>query len=276
MLSLFRRFRTKLSLAFQERFHIVAFLNLRSRILQITFLDKYYREKEKSSSRIAVPPKKLIHLVAGTDDILWFLKKGRQGIEDITNVLRKNHLNIAQFDAILDFGCGCGRVMRHFKFPNKIFGTDYNQELIDWNKKNIPFGEFETNLSYPPLKYKNSQFDFIYSFSVFTHLVESQQAEWMKELSRVLKPGGYLLISVHGEYFYQTFNLNPGDMEKIKNGQLVVTGGKPGSNQCCAAHPEKYVRDQLSKGFEIIDFIPKGATTCAYQDIYLLRKPFKP
>jgi len=59
----------------------------------------------------------------------------------------------------------------------------------------IPFAEFDINALSPPLVYGEGSFGLIYTFSVFTHLSEALQVSWLAELSRVLKPGGYLLLT---------------------------------------------------------------------------------
>jgi hypothetical protein len=43
--------------------------------------------------------------------------------------------------------------------------------------------------------------DCIYAISVFTHLSAELQDLWMKELRRIVRPGGHLLITTHGESF---------------------------------------------------------------------------
>ena len=42
-------------------------------------------------------------------------------------------------------------------------------------------------------------FDLIYAVSVFTHLDLDLGRRWLADLHRILKPGGLLLFSVHGE-----------------------------------------------------------------------------
>jgi SAM-dependent methyltransferase len=92
------------------------------------------------------------------------------------NVLQKNNVEIVQFDSILDFGCGLGRVLR--RLPDltgaQLFGCDYNRKLIVWCRANLPFAEFSTNELERKLKYDDHSFDFVYALSVFTHLTASQ------------------------------------------------------------------------------------------------------
>jgi ubiquinone/menaquinone biosynthesis C-methylase UbiE len=122
----------------------------------------------------------------------------------------------------------------------------------------------------PPLDYKDNQFDLIYVLSVFTHLPEGLGVNWINELTRVLKPGGLLLITLHG--ISRLYQLAPEEQQRFLAGQLVVTqSSSAGSNSCGAYHPEEYVRNVLAKGLEVVDFIPEGARD-ENQDIYLLRK----
>lgn len=222
---------------------------------------------------LPLPLPHMINLVAGHFSIKEFYENGLLGANCIRNILGTNNLTLEGFSSILDFGCGCGRIIRHWKSLSepKVYGSDYNKRLIQWCSKNLPFAEFEVNGLGPPLVYGNESFMFIYAISVFTHLSANLQRPWMKELWRVLRPGGYLLITVHGESRLQ--QLPPEDRAKFNAGDLVTVREKySGTNICGAFHPQKFVRETLTKGFMIIDFYPQGAKD-ANQDMYLLRKP---
>src|SRR5579884_4409109 len=64
---------------------------------------------------LPIPPTELVELVAGTPDVAWFLEGGRRGAESITELLNGVGIRIEELSTILDFGCGCGRVIRHFR-----------------------------------------------------------------------------------------------------------------------------------------------------------------
>jgi hypothetical protein len=93
----------------------------------------------------------------------------------------------------------------------------------------------------------------------------------MTELLRVLRPGGYLYLTVHGTAgCYMT----PEEKERFEAGSPVVIGERHiGSNACGAFSPEPYVRRVLAKDFIVIDFVPQGAKDAGGQDVYLLQKP---
>jgi SAM-dependent methyltransferase len=144
--------------------------------------------------------------------------------------------------------------------------------LINWCQTYLSFGQFKNNSLEPPLNFENEQFDCIYALSVFTHLGEHLLLEWMQELSRILKPGGYLLFSTHGEHYLG--ELRPNEQERFKAGQMVVLNQEiAGTNYCGAYHPRSYVEGTLSRGFRARDFISRGANGNPQQDIYLFQKP---
>lgn len=227
-----------------------------------------------AADRLPIPPARLIYLVANSREISWFLKGGKLGQESILNVLHRNGVRVEDMEAILDFGCGCGRIMRHWKSLKgpRLYGTDYNPDLIAWCQRKLgDLAEFKTNNLRPPLDYADEKFDLIYAISVFTHLTEDLQHAWMNELARVLKPNGFLLITVHGES--RLSQLAPEEQRRFRSGQLVIKQeAAVGTNVCGAYYSERYVRDNLAKAFEVVDFIPVGARD-ANQDVFLLRKP---
>jgi SAM-dependent methyltransferase len=230
------------------------------------------RTSERKLGR-PVPPGRLIHLIANTEDVSWFLDTGEQAARSIRNVLERHGLEIEKFGDILDFGCGVGRVIRQWaelRGP-MLHGVDYNPLLINWCRSRLPFARFQVNQLDRPLEVVEGSYDFIYCLSVFTHLSESLQLFWMDELARVLKPGGYLLITTHGDHYRPM--LSPDEQARYDDGQVVVR--KPrrdGSNDCAAFHPVRYVREVLTRGLEVIDMIPEGALGNPSQDLYLLRK----
>jgi len=102
---------------------------------------------------------------------------------------------------VLDFGCGCGRTMRWMldRHPAVDFtGVDCDLEAIDWCRTAFPRGEFHATQPAPPLRFGDHTFDAVYCISVFTHLDEASQDRWLGELARVLRPGGRLVLTIHG------------------------------------------------------------------------------
>ena len=95
----------------------------------------------------------------------------------------------------------------------------------------------------------------------------------MSELTRVLKPGGFLLLSTHGDAYIR--RLNETERRDFEAGRLVVKNNvrSPGSNTCSAYHPEAYVRGRLAAGLEVVDLRREGAKGNPRQGLYVLRRP---
>jgi SAM-dependent methyltransferase len=221
---------------------------------------------------LPLPPRDLIVRVTGSADPSWFIQSGRLAAGSLRTALLRNGLNVEQFDALLDFGCGCGRVVRNWRaLPSTaVYGSDYSAKAIDWCRGHLRFARFATNGLEPPLAYDTDSFDFVYALSVFTHLPEPLQRAWVAELGRIVRPGGYVAITTHGAAY--AARLAPDERELFEQGGLVVRWRQvAGTNLCAAYHPPPYVH-RLADGFEVVDFAPEGAKGNPQQDQYLLRR----
>jgi len=221
-----------------------------------------------------IPPSNLRKLVAGIDDKNWFIKGGALATYSIERTLKSVDKRLDDFESVLDFGCGCGRILSHLQKYNKtkFFGTDYNLLSIDWCKQNLPFANFGTNSLKPPLSYNDKTFGFVYAFSVLTHLTVSTQKKWLLELTRILKNGGFLLISTHGD-FERGAIIDSKDRKKFDNGNIIVRDSlKEGENRCMAYHPSGSISTILPSNLKLISSILEGAKGNPRQDIHFLQK----
>jgi len=220
---------------------------------------------------LPLPPAKLIVLVGGDTTVPAFFYGGQVVAQTIRDMLGAHGSDIGRMKAILDFGCGCGRVMRQWQSLSSdvaLHGTDYNRVLIDWCRRNLPFARFDVNRLQPPLEYADNSFDLVYAFSIFTHLSADLQTAWIDELTRVIAPGGYLIITVHGESFRHA--LTSDEQAVFDSGRLVVRhAGMAGSNMCTTFHPVQYVRQTVARHLRVIEHSPAKLG----QDVVLLRKP---
>lgn len=221
-----------------------------------------------------LPGPLLMVSVAGTADIPWFLDSGARAAACIREGLERHGTRLEELGRILDFGCGCGRVVRHWHDLDgpEIFGTDTNHRSIRWCRRSLPFGRFEVNGPEPPLPFEGGAFDLIYALSVLTHLPEDLQDAWMGEMQRLLRPGGLLLLSLHGEAFLH--HLDAAGQAAFAAGELVIRHSRAaGSNLCGAYHPPAYVRRHLARELELLEHTPQGARGNPPQDLVLLRRP---
>ena len=232
-------------------------------------------EGEVDAGGLPVPPPRLRVEVAGTPGLEWFLDSGRQQAEIISTAAERNGAPLGSVGALLDFGCGCGRVLRHWAELERpeIFGSDYNAGLAAWCAANLPFVTASVNQLAPPLGYEDGQFGLVYAISVFTHLPHDLERAWIDELSRITAPGGLLLLTTHGDSYADRLDEN--ERATYDSGDAVVRWPSvAGSNLCTTFHPEPYVRERLAPELELLEHTPDGGTVGdRRQDLVVLRKP---
>jgi 2-polyprenyl-3-methyl-5-hydroxy-6-metoxy-1,4-benzoquinol methylase len=222
---------------------------------------------------LPVPPPQLIVRVAGTADVGWFLESGRLAAESVRDALARHGRRIEELGSLLDFGCGCGRVTRSWAGLDctAVHGADANERAIAWCRANLPFARFVSNGLAPPLDHADESFDLVYALSVFTHLPDDLQHAWARELARLLRPGGFLLLTTHGERYRE--RLTPAERAAFDAGRVVIRWPEgAGTNLCSVFHPRAYVEKRLAAGLDVVEFVPEGAKGNPHQDLYLLRK----
>ncbi|MDF2753739.1 MAG: hypothetical protein K0S82_2122, partial [Gaiellaceae bacterium] len=129
---------------------------------------------------LPLPPARLRLMVAGVPGAEWFLAGGRAAAQSIRDAVPEP---LESMGSILDFGCGCGRVVRWWReLPAEIHGSDFNPTLVRWCRENLSFGAFQVNGPEPPLRYADDSFDLVYALSVLTHLPVEIQRRWLDEL----------------------------------------------------------------------------------------------
>lgn len=232
--------------------------------------------REGAPDGLPLPPMYLRYLVIGDISATRFLDTGRRQVDElILPLLERQGRRIGDFAGILDFGCGCGRILRYWRGTTKgrVAGVDVNPRLIDWCSRHLPFAGFRVCGLRPPLEFGDQTFDFIYARSVFPHLDRNLEGLWIRELRRLLMPGGILLFTVSGDRFLDVMSLE--ERAVYQAGELAVRNADlAGLNRCAAFHPRPYVEKTWSSaGFEILEVVPGGRIREAVQDTYLVRRP---
>jgi len=129
------------------------------------------------------------------------------------------HAGYCRLDStIVDIGCGCGRYavfLRDYRYKSETFsgryvGIDVDQEMLDWCTKHFDRERFEFHRSphtsqayraqgaptpFYRLPLEDGTADFVFSVSLFTHLLEEELLNYCRESWRVLKPGGHMVMS---------------------------------------------------------------------------------
>ncbi|MDF1810402.1 MAG: class I SAM-dependent methyltransferase [Phycisphaerales bacterium] len=147
------------------------------------------------------------HLRAGySSNDQTYINSGKTANQVIRNLLNKQDVNPETFDSIFEWGCSTGRVLRHWSDiadKVRIWGCDIDAASIDWCARRLcpPLNVF-TSTTQPSLPLPDSSFDLVYAISIFTHTPELWDM-WMMELRRIIKPGGWLCVTIHDEQTWE-------------------------------------------------------------------------
>ena len=120
------------------------------------------------------------------------------------------------FESVVDFGCGCGRLARQMiqqrDRPKRYLGFDLHPGMVRWCQRelaphgpgfefkhhdifNIAFNPGADKPAFLPMPAETASASLIIALSVFTHTTQTQTEHYLKEAARVLQPGGVLLAS---------------------------------------------------------------------------------
>lgn len=152
-------------------------------------------------------------------------------------------LKINEDDTFLDLACGTGKVLEYASQKTKnLFGCDFSINMINQAKKRCPVAKYTLCDITKKLPYKDNQFDKI-NFSVTLGMIdESKYNQMFKEIKRVLKPEGFLvvveytskkpniltrLLEVEHRVFPQFQDCKPVDVKKtLENNDFKVKSSK--------------------------------------------------
>ena len=233
------------------------------------------------------PGDELVSRVAAGVDRAAFYESGRQSVRDLQAVLATVERSLDSYRDIFDFGCGCGRIMlwlQDLAATSSLHGSDVDARAVRWAQENLPWARFTVNQTAPPLDYPDQSFDLVYNHSVFTHLDEEHQDLWLAELWRVTRPGGHLVLSVHGErplVLLEEASRNAGGdpshlrRELERDGIAFIrhdafTGGPHDAGYHSTYHAPWYVFEHWSRFFEIRAYVT--SRSLGYQDFVLLER----
>lgn len=232
-----------------------------------------------------------------SDDLIWrvtstrsrecFWSTGSLSVREINAVLSIIGSSLYDYPRVLDWGCGCGRILLHLSDVGQkveLYGVDIDPEAISWAQQHITWARCSVCNGLPPLDFPDSYFDLIYNHSVMTHLDEKYQDAWLAELQRVVKPEGMVLLTVKGEYPFANLEkkwreagANPASMreELQKKGILYISddGWKNGpfpDFYHSTFHTPWYVFAHWGRFFEIKAYVVRGSIDL--QDFVLMKR----
>jgi SAM-dependent methyltransferase len=229
------------------------------------------RTFEHDRPDFALPSPKMLFEIQATCDPWRYYLGGRGRAEALINrALRQLPRGPLR---ICEWGCGAGRVVRHLPSIAEdvtAYGTDYSEELIEWCQQHIGDVTFVRNELEPPLPFPDDSFDFLYSLSVFTHLAPDLQRRWLMDQLRVVRPGGLISFSVHGNAYRE--RLLPDELSELdRSGVVLRKGIEAGGAWYTTYQTPEQVRRDLIGDLEVLEV--DLHETGRHQDLWTVRVP---
>lgn len=162
-------------------------------------------EQSTQAAELPIPPLDMRKLVGPTEP---------SAFDNPTRAPVYPQLGPEAYEAVFDFGCGCGRIARQLiqqePLPDRYLGIDLHRGMVEWCRANLesaaPGFRFEhhdvLSVSFNPGEGKpmtarfpaeENEFTLVIAHSVFTHLVESQVEHYLCEVARILRRDGVLV-----------------------------------------------------------------------------------
>jgi ubiquinone/menaquinone biosynthesis C-methylase UbiE len=233
----------------------------------------------RSGNPSNLPPPILRYRVQRLFDEHSYLHNGRTIAQALAGAFVANGVELKNL-TVLDFACGPGRVISEFAGISEscaLHASDIDAEAIAWAQSNLSkVAHFSTNTCNPPTRFASETFDAIYCVSLFTHLDERAQDEWLREMKRLLKPNGVFVTTTHGRFALDS--CTPAELAGLQRDGIVYRVDRKGKFKVdglpdfyqTTFHTTDYVKAHWGRFLSVIDHL-EGALN-GHQDIVVMRK----
>jgi ubiquinone/menaquinone biosynthesis C-methylase UbiE len=155
------------------------------------------KAEERNSTQVAAGGI-VLHSARLYDVLAWVLMRGREG------AFRDRIISLARIEpgeTILDVGCGTGTLAiaakRRIGPMGKVYGIDASPDMIARAKTKAGKAGLDIlfeNKSIQALPFPDEQFDVVLSTLMLHHLPRKLREDGIREIRRVLRPDGRLLV----------------------------------------------------------------------------------
>jgi SAM-dependent methyltransferase len=205
--------------------------------------------------------------VGGSEDIDVYWQVGATAFTRLDRVAVEYFgKGLGEADAVLDWGCGSGRVFAFLPRERRAryTGIDIDADNIGWCREAFPEARFETVPLQPPTTLPSAAFDCVFAISVLSHLTEHRHFEWLAEIHRLTKPGASVLLSVNGEIAWAGCGISLQRYAEWRSTGFVVVGqnfdldgsSADGGEYVNTFISRRYIFDHWSRFFTVLDVLP--------------------
>jgi SAM-dependent methyltransferase len=118
-------------------------------------------------------------------------------IAELRNLAIARRLTV---NRIFDFGSGIGNSIPHFRrhFPDaRLTCADVSSRSLDLSRTRYPGEEHYLQIVGGTIPTESNLYDLTFSACVFHHIPHEEHAAWLRELHRITRPGGMIVVFEH-------------------------------------------------------------------------------
>lgn len=226
-----------------------------------------------------MPSAAQVERVIGTANDHWFRVGGATTVGRFDALLQERFgRSLDSFDAVLDWGCGAGRLSRYLVSRTRsLTGIDIDADNVAGCARLLPDSRFLRVDLMPPTPLPDASFDLVLGLSVLTQLEEPVQDAWLQELQRLTRPGALLMLSVEGLVHAALYRVPTELVQRFHEQGILDAGANPQLDSVLPGssyyrntwHSPDYIHTHWSRWFDVLDIIGGVAGN---QDLVLLRR----
>lgn len=201
---------------------------------------------------------------------MQYMRQGARACSTVVQIVRHCFGHQAVDLRILDFASGYGRVTRYLAEifgKQNVWASDIQAGTMEFCRSNLgvnvlPSGPRPDGLT------TAERFDLIFVSSLFSHLPREAFGLWLAALARILRPGGVIAFSVHGQDMVDPA-IFPAD------GHLFVAESESGvlnvNDYGTAYVSDAFVQESIERAFgEAVEVRLLHKGLCGAQDLYVV------
>jgi len=227
-----------------------------------------------------VPPPHLITRVMGYPNPTDWRIGGAVNLHVIEQALAAAGApDLTAIGPVLEWASGSGRLTQHLIARGlDVTGIDIDGEAVGWCQSAWPGAGFIQVPLSPPTPLPSAHFGLMIGISVLTHLTRAQEAAWLQDMARVIRPGGYAAVTISGLTALQNYDdavllrdlLATGISDRTRGHLLDPVLGAANSYYRETLHTQKWIAAMWPASFELVA-IHDGAHL-GQQDLVILRR----
>ncbi len=134
------------------------------------------------------------------EPIRAYLADGWRSLSELMVLLERFRRPLLGLGRVLEFAAGFGRFTRHLAplLADRLTAVEIVPQAVAFLRETLGVRALPSHVDPQRVELPGDQ-DLVFVLSFFTHLPFARWGDWLRRLAAALAPGGWLLLSTHGD-----------------------------------------------------------------------------